>query len=555
MRRSFRLHQALALTAVLVQACGTATASPSPTAPSPTTSRVPAASVASSSPLPAETAPPASPSEPTLPGDPYSDMPISLEMTADCGLCGPERWLLEPRFRLYADGTVVFRGPGADPETAPYRFVKLGDSAVEDLIKHALDDAGLRGATRRYPGNADDAGSFMFALHARYLDEAADVDVDITPLVGDGESDTEGNPIEDLDRYKRLTAFAALLSDFDGWLAGHAASSQPFVPQSYAAAIVERHSDVGEAPQPWPWADLAPEAFASAGSGVAVARISPTEGAEAGVGIGGGTLGSRSVGDGLTATVLVRPVLPGDDRPGAFGLRPDVVAIAVESELRVRSRSEVSDASLKLLPLLRTGDALYVISGPVAGSGYDWYEVHAPRTGLTGWVAAASKAGEDWIRPVPLSCTLGASPDPIVEAVGYELMHLACYQGIEFGGTRFLGHPQDDSLRCPDVLDWWHEPDWLGNALVCSYEFRPEEADTGLYDLVSGGVLHPSIANLPETLLKTRPGGLLVEVSGRLDHPDARECTGTVGKNAPAPALVRLQCRRIFVITEMRPAD
>ena len=94
----------------------------------------------------------------------------------------------------------------------------------------------------------------------------------------------------------------------------------------------------------------------------------------------------------------------------------------------MRSLPEVSDASAKLSPLLRNGDALYVIDGPVAGSGYDWFEIHAPRADLTGWVAAAAKTGEDWIRPVSLGCTMGASPDPIVDAIGYELMHLACYR-------------------------------------------------------------------------------------------------------------------------------
>ena len=77
--------------------------------------------------------------------------------------------------------------------------------------------------------------------------------------------------------------------------------------------------------------------------------------------------------------------------------------MTIEPDLRVRSLPEVSDASAKLSPLLRDGDALYVIGGPVAGSGYDWYEIHAPRTGLTGWVAAASKEGEEWMGE-PMTC-------------------------------------------------------------------------------------------------------------------------------------------------------
>src|SRR4029078_2209875 len=108
--------------------------------------------------------------------------------------------------------------------------------------------------------------------------------------------------------------------------------------------------------------------------------------AHAGLGPGGGSLGTRSIGDGRVASLLVRPVLPGDDRPGAFGLRPDGVAPTVEPDLRVRSRPEVSDESMKYEPLLERGDALYVLDGPVEGSGYSWFNIYAPRTGLTGWV-------------------------------------------------------------------------------------------------------------------------------------------------------------------------
>ena len=48
----------------------------------------------------------------------------------------------------------------------------------------ALDDGGLRGAQPRYPGDADDVGTIRLALHAMFIDEAANVDVEITPLLG-----------------------------------------------------------------------------------------------------------------------------------------------------------------------------------------------------------------------------------------------------------------------------------------------------------------------------------------------------------------------------------
>lgn len=544
----WRLLTVIVAVGILTQACSPATFTPSPSSGQPDGSPGVTDPASSPSTVPTATVGPVS-GEPSIPNDSYLDMPISLEMTVDCGLCAAAGLLArQPRFRLYADGTAVFR---EGDETSPYRYVQLGDDDFETLLHYALDEGGLRGAEPTYPGDADDIGGFRFSLHAIFIDDAADVDVEIHPLVGGGDVDTHGDPIQDRPRRGKLLEFADVLGNFDQWLIARGETSQPYIPESFRAAIVDPASR--DSLGPWPWDDIPSTAFAAAGSGVSLARISSAQAVEAGASLGGVLLEDRSLGDGKVATVLIQPVLPGEDRPGAFGLRPDTVAIVVSDDLRVRSLPEVSDASAKLTPLLGTGDALYVIDGPVAGSGYNWYEVHAPQTGLTGWVAAADKAGEDWIRPVPLACTLGASPEAIIDALGYELMHIACFKGVEMGGVRFLGRPEDDGLRCPDVQEWWFAPDWLNVGLACSYEFRPEEFDTGSYDLVTGGVLHPSLAGVPEELLADNPNGLLIEVVGSIDHPESRNCRA-VGDNTPSPALVRLYCRYVFVITEIRPA-
>ena len=79
------------------------------------------------------------------------------------------------------------------------------------------------------------------------------------------------------------------------------------------------------------------------------------------------------------------------------------IATVMTDGLRVRSRPEVSDASKKLDPLLQRGQPLFVVKGPVAGSGYHWYEVQPlggaqtfPRLPF-GWVAVADKTGEPWV--------------------------------------------------------------------------------------------------------------------------------------------------------------
>lgn len=521
-------------------------------------SEVPATRSPSPTPVPANpvaTTPASAPvaGNDRLPVDPrsYAEMPVVFEMTRDCGLCGPEGWLLAlPTFRLYADGLAVYRANGDSSSTAPYYFVRLDETASLELQRYALDEGGLRGADRRYRGDADDAGSVRFWLHAGAADQDTHVDVELEPILGNGTTDVNGDPIEDRARREQLTGLADLLSNFDAWVEGRGLVGTPYDPGWFTAAIVESFPGVGG--EPWPFRDVVRDEFAPAGWGQALAKVTTEQAQEAGSGPGGASLPNVDMGNGRVGTLLIRPILPGDDRPGAFGLRPDMVAVTVEPGLRVRSRPEVSGASVMYEPLLAQDDALYVTSGPVEGSGYDWFEVHAPRTGHTGWVAAAAKTGEVWIVPAPLSCTLGASPDEIVDKVGYELMHLACYSGVEFGGTYRLAPYEagEFELTCPD-MDYIHEPGWLNSALSCAYDFGPEEASTGAYDLPAGGVLHPSLADVPSRLLESSPEGLLVDVTGQLDHPDTRGCT----RYGVEPSLGRLMCRTTFVITELRPAD
>jgi hypothetical protein len=88
-------------------------------------------------------------------------------------------------------------------------------------------------------------------------------------------------------------------------------------------------------------------------------------------------------------------------------------AITISDRLRVRSLPEVSEASIRYEPLLPIGTRLAVLDGPTLGSGYAWFRVLAPITGpdrttvtdwRVGWVAAAGKDGQAWIRGVTFGC-------------------------------------------------------------------------------------------------------------------------------------------------------
>jgi len=227
----------------------------------------------------------------------------------------------------------------------------------------------------------------------------------------------------------------------------------------------------------------------------------------------------------------------------------------ITDRLRVRTRPEVSDASQLLTPLLGESDAVYVVDGPVDGSGYRWYEVYAPRAGLAGWVAWADKDGEPWIGRGAIDCTLAASDDAVVNEIGYDLMHLACYKDETFSSKRRLARVNDDGLRCPDDGPYWHEPGWLDIAAPCVYEYGSVSADTGLADVPgSVEVFHPTVAAVAERLLQEARdpiAGISVLVVGRIDHPDARNCRA-VGDNPPSPVRAVLECRSIFVITAIQ---
>jgi hypothetical protein len=86
------------------------------------------------------------------------------------------------------------------------------------------------------------------------------------------------------------------------------------------------------------------------------------------------------------------------------------MAEVVVDGLRVRGRPSVTEGSAKFDQLLSTNDQFFIVDGPVAADGYEWYLGQAllggQARGPFGWVAAASRDGQAWIddvddRPCP----------------------------------------------------------------------------------------------------------------------------------------------------------
>jgi hypothetical protein len=205
---------------------------------------------------------------------------------------------------------------------------------------------------------------------------------------------------------------------------------------------------------------------------------------------------------------------------------------------------------------------VFVIDGPVSGSGYDWYlidplsevdlQVH-PDPPSPGWVAAASRDGEPWLAPSAAHCLdtpLGwLKSEFVYPPVG--LSGVACF------GDRTLRFTALYSSRsregCVDTTGPWRiEPSWF--APCQDREYRLADPETNLPQ--GGNTL--GVAIEPKVDLRDLPDlapdeWLLVDVAGRFAHPAADDCravpTGGDGEGPPRREVVVLGCRAQFVVT------
>ena len=217
-----------------------------------------------------------------------------------------------------------------------------------------------------------------------------------------------------------------------------------------------------------------------------------------------------------------------------------VVTTLAEDGLRVRSEPRVSDDSRRLEPLLPLGSQLYVLDGPVAASGYAWYEV-VPLDSLelpSGWVASSDRAGEPWMTADDFDCpplptdfrSLAALPP----GVG-----LACFPRVPITvEARLL------SCNC-DADGSWYTPHWffLGSGSPeLLVEPRLTTVPSDVADWFSLN-LDPT-GEHPDVL----PIGQVVEVTGIFDHPAAATCTRTEmdGDQVPSQG-----CRLEFAVTHL----
>lgn len=236
------------------------------------------------------------------------------------------------------------------------------------------------------------------------------------------------------------------------------------------------------------------------------------------------------------------PTAPTVD-PG-IALVVDSVAVVVADGLRMRSQPNVSDDSIMFNPLLPAGTTLYLLSGPVEGSGYSWYEV-APVNVTefeagSGWVAAASRDGEAWLAPGSAVCP--ALPTDVTAAVALTLgERLAC-----FGGEPITIQARLVDCNC-DVDGGFTEPTWFSTSGP-----PPLLADPAMPNLPGGLdealVLHLDPAG---SHIDPLPMGSVVEVTGVFDHPAARACQASDLDGVFSPTHA---CRFEFAVTSLKAA-
>jgi hypothetical protein len=229
----------------------------------------------------------------------------------------------------------------------------------------------------------------------------------------------------------------------------------------------------------------------------------------------------------------------------------------------------VGPDSLRYEPLLWKDALVFVVDGPVAASGYDWYLVepmgeadvqYHPDPPPPGWVAAAGTDGEPWLKPyAPMWChphPFDAPPSDF-DWPPRRLIELSCYGNTTLRFPARLGRAE---FGCEPEPRWRIRPAWLDWCEGAGYRLAdPDPGDTPI-DLGAFHVLLDPAVDV-DRLPPLADGGadyVAVEVVGQYDHPAAADCRSEARvpstEPKPDPALTVLGCRATFVVTAINPA-
>lgn len=267
------------------------------------------------------------------------------------------------------------------------------------------------------------------------------------------------------------------------------------------------------------------------------------------------------------------PVSPSPDAlpsEGPEGLAVDSVARTTVEGLAVRAEPTTS---AERLAVLRPGERVYLVQGPVDADGHPWFLVAPVEDRLAtdcsdeastalacatelGWAAAASAAGDAWLEPVNPDCPSERDTEAYLGLDPVE--RLACAGDEEWRLVGYLA-PMTEGRGCFPV--WTVDPFWMDGS--CNFFFpQPVETefdtDTSLQAFVPPELGECRPEGCPFDSLK----GSWVEVVGQLDHSAARECTMVLNASIDeppyppiGPELTVFLCRLHLVVSSVTPTE
>ena len=233
----------------------------------------------------------------------------------------------------------------------------------------------------------------------------------------------------------------------------------------------------------------------------------------------------------------------------------------VSDNVRVRSEPRVADDSIKYEPLLKIGDRLFVVGGPVVANDYEWYQVapvgidpKRPWTSLpSGWIARGDHDGTPWVAVDAPRCP--TEPLEIGElAAMHPLERLACF-GSRPLAFRAVVVGDGPPVACDPALAGGPcvaGPDWLAGAGGWS-------ADSSRHRETGSLTSAPTLALDPDggVSASNLTNGRVATIEGSFDHPAAAGCVpgaAPQGQAALTAEVAALQCRERFVVTGAVPA-
>jgi hypothetical protein len=239
-------------------------------------------------------------------------------------------------------------------------------------------------------------------------------------------------------------------------------------------------------------------------------------------------------------------------------LTPGSIADVISDNVRIRSKPGVTSGSVKFEPVLKIGDRLLVIAGPVAADAYDWYQVAAWRpsrpsmTWPIGWAVRADHDGTPWLQTTSLPCPSSPTFGDVAALNPYEALGCFGHQPLTLRAFIGGGEAVDGCKGEGPVGRCVTGPTWLAGIGGRTASFDGVSARSTAGDDPLQLAIDPNGSVNPSDL----PSGRMATIEGAFDHPDAARC-GVAGDPSALPALTLedaiLACRTRFVISRSTP--